>query len=160
MGDAFRSNTNYQFMVGGQFVAHPGNMVDYRVNIADHRHPITRGIPDFSVHTEQYYMHVDPSNHVLATTTFPARAGMDCIRGVVMPVAWTRAWGRGRVFYCSLGHQASDFDVPETRDLVRRGILWAAHSLAETSAIGHASPSGSAGVKAPASAPPPTGVRG
>jgi type 1 glutamine amidotransferase len=134
MGDAFRSNTSYQFMVGGQFVAHPGNMVDYTVQIADHRHPITRGIPNFSVHTEQYYMHVDPSNHVLATTTFPAREGMDWIRGVVMPVAWTRMWGKGRVFYCSLGHQASDFEQAETRDLVRRGILWAAHSLTEASA--------------------------
>lgn len=140
MGDAFRTNTNYQFMVGGQFVAHPGNMVDYKVNIADHRHPITRGIPDFQVNSEQYYMHVDPSNHVLATTTFPARAGMDWIRGVVMPVAWTRMWGRGRVFYCSLGHQASEFDVPETRDLVRRGILWAARSLAETT-VGATPPS-------------------
>ena len=78
MGDAFRSNTNYQFMVGGQFVAHPGNFVDYRVNIADTGHPITRGIPDFQVHTEQYYMHVDPSNHVLATTTFRAAGhGLD-----------------------------------------------------------------------------------
>jgi type 1 glutamine amidotransferase len=105
------------------------------VNIADHRHPITRGIPDFDVQTEQYYMHVDPSNNVLATTTFPARPGHEWIRGVVMPVAWTRAWGKGRVFYCSLGHHASDFDVPETRDLVRRGILWAARSLAETSIV-------------------------
>lgn len=132
MGDAFRNNTNYQFMVGGQFVAHPGNIVDYRVNITDHRHPVTRGIPDFDVHSEQYYMHVDPSNHVLATTTFSGRAGMDWIHNVEMPVAWTRTWGRGRVFYCSIGHHAADFDNPEVRDLVRRGILWSACSLTET----------------------------
>ena len=78
-------------------------------------------------------MHVDPSNHVLATTTFASTPGMEWINGVVMPVAWTRVWGRGRVFYCSLGHYPSDFDHPETRDLVRRGILWAARCLTETS---------------------------
>ena len=33
MGDSFRNNTEYQWMVGGQWVAHPGNMIDYEVNI-------------------------------------------------------------------------------------------------------------------------------
>jgi uncharacterized protein len=68
--DAFRNNPDYQFMVGGQWVAHPGNIVDYTVNIIDHDDPITRGLPDFQMHSEQYYMHIDPSNEVIATTTF------------------------------------------------------------------------------------------
>src|SRR4029453_19526197 len=70
MGGAFRNNTDYQFMVGGQWVAHPGNIIDYRVNIADHDDPITAGLNDFVMRSEQYYMHVDPSNQVLGTTTF------------------------------------------------------------------------------------------
>lgn len=131
MGDAFRGSASYQFMIGGQFVAHPGNIVEHRVHITDHRHPITRGIPDFTLTSEQYYMHVDPSNHVLASTTFSARPGCEWIAGTVMPVAWTRSWGRGRVSYCSIGHKASDFEIPEVRDIVRRGILWAARSLTE-----------------------------
>ncbi|NWG21229.1 MAG: ThuA domain-containing protein [Chloroflexi bacterium] len=124
MADAFRQNTEYQFMVGGQWVAHPGNIIDYTVNIANHDHPITAGLNDFRMHSEQYYMHVDPSNTVLATTTF---SGEYCpwIDGTVMPVVWTRMWGQGRVSYCSLGHVARDFDVPEARELVRRGMLWA-----------------------------------
>jgi hypothetical protein len=126
MGDAFRNSTGYQFLTGGQFVAHPGDIVRYRVNISDRDHPITRGIPDFDVASEQYYMHVDPSNRVLATTTFPARAGFEWIAGTVMPVVWTRAWGNGRVFYSSIGHQPSDFDAAEPRTLTVRGILWAA----------------------------------
>ncbi|MCX8053588.1 MAG: ThuA domain-containing protein, partial [Armatimonadetes bacterium] len=69
-GDAFRQNTEYQFMVGGQWVAHPGNILEYEVNIIDHEDPITAGIPDFKMVSEQYYMHTDPSNKVLATTTF------------------------------------------------------------------------------------------
>ncbi|MGE3107837.1 MAG: ThuA domain-containing protein [Phycisphaerales bacterium] len=131
MGDAFRAAAGYQFMVGGQFVAHPGNLVTYRVHITDHRHPISRGIPDFEITSEQFYMHVDPSNHVLANTRFAPRPGYEWIADTVMPVVWTRPWGRGRVFYSSIGRRAADFDVSEVRDLTRRGILWAAKSLTE-----------------------------
>jgi type 1 glutamine amidotransferase len=122
--DSFRNNTEYQFMVGGQWVAHPGNFVDYTVNIIDHDDPITAGIQDFSVHTEQYYMHVDPSNQVLATTTFSGEHA-PWIEGTVMPVVWKRRYGEGKIFHCSLGHQASVFDTPEAKEIVRRGILWA-----------------------------------
>ena len=125
MCDAFRNSTNYQFMVGGQWVAHPGNIIDYTVNITDHEDPITTGLTDFAMHSEQYYMHVDPANEVLATTTF---TGQYCpwIDGVVMPVVWKRRWGAGRVFYSSLGHVAEDFNVPEACEITRRGFLWAA----------------------------------
>lgn len=125
MADSFRNNTEYQFMVGGQWVAHPGNIIDYTVNITNHTDPITAGLNDFQVHTEQYYMHVDPSNEVLATTTFSGEHGVAWIAGCVMPVVWKRRWGQGKVFYCSLGHNTSDFDVPEAREIVRRGMLWA-----------------------------------
>lgn len=128
MGDSFRDATEYQFMVGGQWVAHPGNIIDYTVNVTNHDHPITAGLKDFKMHSEQYYMHTDPANNVLATTTFNGEHA-SWIDGVVMPVTWTKTWGKGRVSYCSLGHVASDFDVPEAREMVRRGMLWASHSL-------------------------------
>jgi len=124
MADAFRNNTNYQFMVGGQWVAHPGNIIDYRVNITNPNDPITAGLGDFDMHSEQYYMHVDPSNEVLATTTFSGDH-TPWIDGCVMPVVWKRNWGAGKVFYCSLGHVAKDFDVIEARTIVQRGMLWA-----------------------------------
>ncbi len=124
--DSFRNNTEYQFMVGGQWVAHPGNIIDYRVNIINHQDEITAGLEDFDMHTEQYYMHVDPSNEVLATTTFTGEHAF-WIEGTVMPVVWKRRYGTGRVFHCSLGHQARDFDVPEAREIVRRGLIWAGH---------------------------------
>jgi type 1 glutamine amidotransferase len=124
MADAFRDNPNYQYMVGGQWVAHPGGIIDYTVNIVDHDDPITAGLADFAMHSEQYYMHVDPSNEVLATTTFNGEHD-PWIAGCVMPVVWKRRYGEGKVFYCSLGHHASDFDVPEARTIVQRGLLWA-----------------------------------
>lgn len=125
MGDSFRLDTVYQFMVGGQFVAHPGNIISYRVSITNRDDPITAGLCDFEYHSEQYYMHVDPSNEVLATTTF---SGEHCAwtKGVVMPVAWKRRHGAGKVFYCSLGHAASEFQVPQMRTMLVRGMLWAA----------------------------------
>jgi hypothetical protein len=124
LGDSFRTNVDYQFMVGGQWVAHPGGVIEYEVNIIDHDDPITAGLKDFHVESEQYYMHVDPSNEVLATTTFSG-AHVPWIAGVTIPVVWKRRWGQGRIFYCSVGHVAKDFDVPEAREIVRRGMLWA-----------------------------------
>jgi len=124
MGDSFRNNTEYQFMVGGQWVAHPGGVIDYDVTITNRRDPITAGLADFHMHSEQYYMHADPSNEVLATTTFGGEHA-PWIKGTVMPVAWKRMWGAGRVFYTSLGHVAIDFNVPEARAIVQRGMLWA-----------------------------------
>ena len=125
MGDSFRNNTEYQWMVGGQWVAHPGNVIDYEVNIINHDDPITAGLKDFKMHSEQYYMHVDPSNEVLATTTFNGEIA-PWIDGTVMPVVWKRMYGKGRVSFCSLGHVAKDFDVPEAKEMVVRGMMWAA----------------------------------
>ncbi|MXX40657.1 MAG: ThuA domain-containing protein [Gemmatimonadetes bacterium] len=125
MADSFRNNTTYQFMVGGQFVAHPDGIIDYTVNIAAPDDPIVAGLDDFQMHSEQYYMHTDPGNEVLATTTLEGRQSAPWVNGTVMPVVWKRMWGAGRVFYSSLGHVARDFDVPEAREIQRRGMLWA-----------------------------------
>lgn len=130
LADSFRMNTEYQFMVGGQWVAHPGGIIDYEVNIVPEKKndPIVRGLKDFKMRSEQYYMHVDPGIEVLATTTFSGKYA-PWIEGVVMPVVWKKYYGKGRVFYCSLGHVASDFEVPEAKEIVKRGILWAARVI-------------------------------
>ena len=126
MGDAFRDAVDYQFMVGGQWVQHPGNIIDYTVEITRPDDPVMQGLKSFSYHSEQYYMHVDPSNEVLATTTFTGDHGAPWIAGVTMPVVWKRQHGQGRVFYSSLGHVASEFQVPEMKTILRRGMNWAA----------------------------------
>ena len=126
MADAFRANTAYQFMVGGQWVAHPGGVIDYEIQITKPQDPIVAGLQSFRLQSEQYYMHVDPGNEVLATTTFSGKhEGADWIAGTVMPVVWKRRYGQGRVFYASFGHVARDFDVPQAREIVIRGMLWA-----------------------------------
>ncbi|MGI6310154.1 MAG: ThuA domain-containing protein [Bacteroidales bacterium] len=130
IGDSFRNNTEYQFMVGGQWVAHPGGVIDYRVNITDHEDPVTKGLEDFDMHSEQYYVHVDPNVKVLATTTFTDQHS-NWIGGNVVPVVWKKVYGKGRVFYSSLGHVASDFKVPQALEIQKRGILWASMSKYE-----------------------------
>ncbi len=133
MCDAFRDNTEWQFMTGGQWVAHPGNDgIEYTVRITDKTHPITAGPPpinDFRVKSEQYYLHVDPAVKALAVTEFPTPGvdGPHTPNGTVqMPQVWTKFYGKGRIFYNALGHQANIFDIPEALELMRRGFLWAA----------------------------------
>lgn len=126
MGDAFRGSINYQWMVGGQFVAHPDNIKEYTVNLVNRGDPITEGLSDFDVKTEQYYLLVDPRNEVLATSV--ARSvSAPWIDGVIVPCIWKKVHGEGRVFYSALGHQCAEFKaVPEQLELTLRGMEWAA----------------------------------
>ena len=123
MCDAFRENVLWQFMTGGNWVAHPGgDGVEYLVNVRRGSSPLVDGIADFGVTSEQYYLHVDPAVEVLATTRFPTVTWYHSANGAVdMPVVWTKRWGHGRVFYNSLGHHADVFDIPEAREIMRRG---------------------------------------
>jgi uncharacterized protein len=131
----FTDSTDYLRMVGGLFLHHPEQHLDYRVRIAPaHRdHPIVAGLGDFAVHTERYWMLTDAHNTVLAATTVhPSRSsGPEPDDGtgdesVEMPVVWTREWGRGRIFFSAIGHQPEDLTAPVVRTLTTRGLLWAA----------------------------------
>jgi len=128
MCDSFRNNTEWQFITGANWVSHPGGMVDYTVNVTHNSSsPIVEGIEDFTVFSEQYYLHIDPMIEVLATTRFPNvnyyYASNKCCD---MPVVWTKKWGHGRVFYNSLGHTDNVFDdSPSSQEIMRRGMLWA-----------------------------------
>ena len=141
--DSFRNNTEWQFMAGGNWVAHPGNDgTPYRVNIKNSSSPLVYGIKDFDVASEQYYLHVDPAVEVLATTRFPVANGPHILnKSVDMPVIWTKMWGYGRVFYTSLGHHDDVFDIPEAGELLRRGLLWAAEGKKIAIANGTTDPS-------------------
>ena len=130
LGDSFRNNTEYQFMVGGQWVAHPGGVIDYSVNIRNRKDPVTRGLSDFDMHSEQYFVQVDPNVKVLATTTFTDK-NSSWIGGHVIPVVWKKAYGKGRVFYSSLGHVAADYKVSQALEIQKRGIRWACMSKYE-----------------------------
>ena len=129
MCDAFRQDTVWQFMTGGQWVSHPGgDGISYTVHICHGSSPIVEGLEDFEVCSEHYYLHIDPAVEVLATTRFPVVPYYHIAnKPVEMPVAWTKFWGNGRVFYNSLGHHDDVFEkFPMAEELMRRGMLWAA----------------------------------
>ncbi|WP_250442790.1 ThuA domain-containing protein [Actinotalea sp. C106] len=126
--DAFRQATDYHQLVGGQFAAHPGDLVDHTVEVRPERadHPIVTGISSIRLHSEQYWAMTDPLVDVLATTTIPRRPEDPWSEPVTCPAVWTRTWGRGRVFVCTPGHQTADLEIPGLRQVVERGLLWAA----------------------------------
>jgi len=159
MCDSFRWNVEYQFITGSQWVSHPGDTyyhhmseltpenleyvrtfhptpegaftTDYVVNIRrGAASPIVEGIPDFNVHSEQYYLHLDPCINILATTQITTQGPHSANGPVAMPVVYTKLWGKGRVFYSSLGHIDEVFEIPEVAEITRRGLLWAARKRA------------------------------
>jgi type 1 glutamine amidotransferase len=130
MAASFRASLQYSLLIGGSFLEHPGGeagRVPYTVEIVDPNHEITQGVNTYQVATEQYYMECDPNNHVLAETTFNGD-DLAWVDGHRMPVAWTKTWGEGRVFYCAIGHFLEDLQHPDNTRLMTQGFRWAARS--------------------------------
>ncbi len=125
MCDSFRGAVEYQWMTGGQFLCHPDGVKDYRIRIVNHDDPITQGMEDFDVHSEQYYMLVDPNNEVLVATTHQSESA-PWTNGVEMPFVWKKMHGKGRVFYSAMGHVCQEFtDYPQQLEMTLRGMEWA-----------------------------------
>jgi type 1 glutamine amidotransferase len=127
---SFLNSRSHKFLLGGQFVGHPGgDELRYRVRFLDND-PLVRGLPDFDVVSEQYYLLVDPAVKVLARA--PVHGGeFAWLAGVEMPVARKRRWGAGRVFYCALGHAPEVLALPPVTTLLSRAIRWAVRGSAE-----------------------------
>jgi type 1 glutamine amidotransferase len=140
IADAYRDNADYLHMVGGQFAHHAGkdpaertgeqsdNYIPYTVHITElgARHPITEGIADFDLVTEQYWVLSDEYNDVLATTTQEVRPWDAWHRPVTAPAVWVREWGQGRIFVSAPGHTLEVVQNPSVRTIIERGMLWAA----------------------------------
>lgn len=123
--DSFRDKLEYHLLTGGQFVHHPKDFVRYSVQPVS-EHPIVAGLGTFEVHSEQYYLHADPGNEVLATTDFLPDPDRPEIGTPTMPVTWLRRHGAGRVFVTTIGHRMADLESPPVDEMIRRGLLWAA----------------------------------
>ena len=123
LADSFRNNTNYQFMIGGQFVAHPGGKVKFKVKMLEDE--LTDGLNDFEIFTEQYYLHYDPNVKIIANTKFNGET-YSWIKDVVIPISWKKMYGKGKVFYVSIGHDPDEFMIHKDGwELLTRGFLWA-----------------------------------
>ncbi|GGO64451.1 hypothetical protein GCM10010910_19360 [Microbacterium nanhaiense] len=137
IADSYRNNSDYLQLVGGQFATHPSkapdlragdgsdNFLTYTVHITDRDHEITRGLDDFELTTEQYWVLHDDLIDVLATTTHPVQPYHPWHRPITSPVVWTRLWGEGRIFVATPGHSPEVLEDPNVRTLIERGLLWA-----------------------------------
>jgi type 1 glutamine amidotransferase len=140
IADSYRNNADYLHMIGGQFAHHAGkdpaervgdqsdNYIPYTVHITDYgkTHPITEGIEDFELVTEQYWVLSDEYDDVLATTTQEVRPWDAWNRPVTSPAIWTRQWGKGRIFVSAPGHRLEIVESQPVRTIIERGMLWAA----------------------------------
>jgi type 1 glutamine amidotransferase len=140
IADSYRNNADYLHMIGGQFAHHAGkdpaervgdqsdNYIPYTVHITEYgkTHPITAGIEDFDLVTEQYWVLSDEYNDVLATTTQDVRPWDAWNRPVTSPAIWTRQWGKGRIFVSAPGHRLEIVESRPVRTIIERGLLWAA----------------------------------
>lgn len=125
LATSFRASVPFRYAASCYWVSHPGNIITYRVDVTRPDHPIMAGIESFTHTSEQYYLNYDPAVEVLATTTFTGEHH-PWRKHVVMPVVFTTTHGEGRVFYSSLGHTADELEIPHVREILRRGLLWAA----------------------------------
>jgi type 1 glutamine amidotransferase len=140
IADSYRDSADYLHMIGGQFAHHAStdpaertgeqsdNYIPYTVHITDYgaSHPITAGIDDFDLVTEQYWVLSDEYNDVLATTTQAVRPWDAWNRPVTAPAIWTRQWGKGRIFVSAPGHRLEIVESQPVRTIIERGLLWAA----------------------------------
>jgi uncharacterized protein len=146
IADSFRASSDYLHLVGGQFATHPGkepcqrrgdeedNYLPYTVNVTPlgREHPITAGIDDFELHTEQYWVLHDDLIDVLATTTHPTQPWQPWRRPVTSPAIWTRLWGAGRIVVTTPGHSPDVLEHPSVRTVIERGMLWATRTASES----------------------------
>jgi len=123
LATSFRSSVPFRYAASCYWVQHPGNIITYRVDVCDH--PLMAGIESFEHTSEQYYLNYDPAVEVLATTVFSGEFH-PWRKDVVMPVVFTTMHDQGRVFYSSLGHTADELAGGPVREILRRGLLWAA----------------------------------
>lgn len=122
--DAFRDQPGYHLLTGGQFIHHHKEFVSYVVHpVGEHR--IVADVEPFEVHSEQYYVHADPGNEVLATTEYLPDPDRPEIGTPTMPVTWVRRHGEGRVFVTTVGHRMADLELPAVHTMITRGLLWA-----------------------------------
>jgi uncharacterized protein len=143
IADSYRNNSDYLQLIGGQFATHPSkepslccgtqedNYLKYTVEITDlgRKHPVTEGLEDFELDTEQYWVLHDDLIDVLATTTHPVQPYHPWHRPITSPAVWTRLWGEGRIMVATPGHSVDILEDANVRTIMERGMLWATRTV-------------------------------
>jgi type 1 glutamine amidotransferase len=144
--EAPRESRVFMETVGSQFIAHPP-IAPYRVEVTRPDHPLVAGIEPFDADDELYLSELHPPLDVLLHTRYkgeaPGFAERDWRQDDPRPVMYIKRVGAGEVLYLTLGHargrydmrplmdeypkvERGSWDMPAFRELLNRGILWAA----------------------------------
>ena len=133
-GDAaFFTWPEFGEMVGGYFDNHPWGQFDAPVIVEDQNFPAMKAFPPaFTIHDE-IYVHKAPFSrdkvHVLARldeTKLDYGKAQNLHRtDKDFPVAWSKSYGKGRVFYSTFGHAAETWDDPRVQKMYLEAIKWA-----------------------------------
>jgi type 1 glutamine amidotransferase len=141
IADSYRNSADYLQLIGGQFAHHANiappeqlageqedNYQEYTTEITElgRTHPVTAGVDDFTLTSEQYWVLSDEYNEVLATTTQSKREWDAWDRPVTFPAVWTRHWGEGHIVVSTAGHRLEIVQDPSVRRIIEQGFLWAA----------------------------------
>jgi type 1 glutamine amidotransferase/DNA-binding beta-propeller fold protein YncE len=123
------SSADWVELIGGSFDGHPWDQVEAAVKVEDRAFPATSHFPERFQLFEEYYQikgFARGASHVLmsldTSTLDKARPG---VRQEDVPLAWTRSYGKGRVFYSSLGHQPAAWSRPDLRRMWLEAVRWA-----------------------------------
>jgi type 1 glutamine amidotransferase len=127
---AFFSWPEFGDMLGGRFDEHPWGITDATVVVEDPRFPAMRRFPSTVVLHDEHYQVKDYSRdrvHVLAhldAGTLDLRAPLVHRTDRDFAVAWSKRYGKGRVFYSTLGHDIESWDNPIISDMYFQAIRW------------------------------------
>jgi uncharacterized protein len=92
--------------------------MDFKIQVADPKHPVTRGMKDFAIHDETYkWFDVSGKCHPLLTTDEPESNKV---------IAWTKTYKDARVVYIQSGHDHFAYENPNYQQIVRQAIQWVA----------------------------------
>jgi uncharacterized protein len=128
---AFFSWPEFGQMLGGRFDEHPWNIIDATVIVDDPSFPAMKGFPAVSVRNDEHYQLKDFSRDKVRVLAHLDASKLDLHKPLVhrtdgdFPVAWARQYGKGRVFYSTLGHVVESWDDPVLQQMYFNAMKWA-----------------------------------
>jgi uncharacterized protein len=128
--DTFYLWQEYLKLIGGYFNEHPWHQA-VKIEVADPSSPLVGFLGPSLTITDEIYQIADfdyRGSHVLLRLD-PASVDLDAggvhRRFYGWPLAWTRSYGKGRVFYTALGHEEAVWRDPRYQQMLRKAVLWA-----------------------------------
>jgi uncharacterized protein len=128
---AFFSWPEFGEMLGGRFDEHPWQIIAAPVVVEDPAFPAMKGVPPRVMVTDEHYQLKDFSREKVRVLARLDAAALDLKAPLVhrtdadFPVAWAKTYGKGRVFYSTLGHAAESWDTPLIQGLYFEAMRWA-----------------------------------